>query len=511
MGYRELLLNLPVGYDETLLKGRIGEELFISGFTYQIFSKSLDARKRGNIHWQIRAGVFSDELKGGMFEPAPELKIPFKKRNRKVVVTGSGPAGFFAALVLQKAGFRVTIIERGAEVGKREAGIAEFERSGVFNPVCNYAFGEGGAGTFSDGKLTSRSKHISLEKQFILKNYIEAGAPEEIGYLAYPHLGTDNLKIIVKNLRDKFINLGGTILFETLLEDFKFAGTTITEALTNTGTHDAGIFIVAPGHSSVETYRMLLKRGLPFRTKNFALGFRMEHPQEIINLAQWGKTRLPGVKAAEYRLTSNREGRAPVFTFCMCPGGMVVPATPYADTNIVNGMSYYSRGGKFANAACVAGVSPGQFAGNPSPEAALTWLENLEQQFFRFSGNYDAPFCRIKDFINQKETKVVSESSYPFSLRPAPLWNMLPKEIISALKEGLLDFSSKIKGFEAGNLLGLESKTSSPVQAVREPNGSFAGFKNLFIVGEGSGYAGGIISSAADGIKTAMYIAENED
>ncbi|MCL1821801.1 MAG: FAD-dependent monooxygenase [Prolixibacteraceae bacterium] len=509
MGYRELNLKLPTDFDERHLKSSVAKKLHIKNFKVEIVGQSLDARQKNFIHWQVRAGVFSEELKGGEPEPIPDLVIPCKKRKKKVLVLGSGPAGFFAAWILRKAGFETTILERGAQVEKRSLGIAEFEQTGIFNPLCNYAFGEGGAGTFSDGKLTSRSKHISREKQFILKTYIDAGAPPEIAYLSHPHLGSDNLRIIVKKLREAFIRMGGVILFETMLEDVQLEGGKVMAVVTGKGIIDTDILLLAPGHSSYETYRMLMRRGVPFGLKNFALGFRAEHRQEAINLAQWGQTSLPGVKAAEYRLTSNRDGRLPVFTFCMCPGGMVAPATAYASSNIVNGMSLYERNGVFANAACVAGIHPNQLAGKEiSPAESLDFLQALEESFFRFSNSYAAPYCTIADFLNQKHTHSADmATSYPMGLIDAPLWEMLPAPIVGAIADGLRDFSLKLKGYERGILLGLESKTSSPVQAIRNGEGKCENFENLYIAGEGSGYAGGIVSSAADGIRIAMGIA----
>jgi hypothetical protein len=323
--------------------------------------------------------------------------------------------------------------------------------------------------------------------------------------MTHPHLGTDNLRKIVENLRLQFETLGGTVLFETLLEDLKIENGAVTKAITTKGELEADVYFIAPGHSAYETYRMLINRGIPFRTKNFAIGSRMEHRQEIINLAQWGTKNLAGVKAAEYRLTSNGDGNHRVYSFCMCPGGIIVPAAAYAETNIVNGMSYYKRNGAFANAACVAGIHPDELAGQEvSPMEALDFVESLERSFYNFSKGYKAPFCTIADFINQKGPSGIINSSFPLGLKPAPLWELLPAKISNAMREGLKDFSRKMKGFETGNLLGLESKTSSPVQVVRETNGLCTGFKNLYVVGEGSGYAGGIISSAADGIKAAM-------
>ena len=507
MGYREIVLQLPTDFQGDELKKRIGKELGIKEFSFQIENKSLDARKKDNIHWLVRVLVLSGELSGDAPEISPPLAIPYRNRGEKALVVGSGPAGFFAAFVLQKAGITTTIIERGSELHKRVEGIKDFEKTGAFNPVSNYAFGEGGAGTFSDGKLTSRSKHISKERQFILSSYIGAGGPEEIGYMAHPHLGTDNLRTIVRNLRDQFIHIGGSVLFETMLEDLKIEDGKVIEAITASGGIEADYFIIAPGHSAFETYRMLIRRGVAFRTKNFALGSRVEHPQEIINRAQWGVESLPGVKAAEYRLTSKGDGNLPVYTFCMCPGGVVVPATAYGNTNIVNGMSRYQRNGKFANAGCVAGVHPDRLIGRQAtPLEALDWLEALERSFYRYSDGFKAPFSDIQGFINKKGPSKIVESSYAPGLKPAALWDLLPVEVSGSIREGLKDFSRKIRGFETGSIMGLESKTSSPIQALREKDCRCTGFKNLYLVGEGSGCSGGIISSGADGIKAAMNI-----
>lgn len=503
MNFKELQLKLPTDYSDELLISQIKKTVDFKEFSFEIVNKSLDARNKSNIHWLLKIHVFSGQSKNQSKEELPSLEISTFDRKKNIVVVGSGPAGFFSALALQKAGYSVSIIERGSNVEKRSIGIRNFETTGVFNPTSNYAFGEGGAGTFSDGKLTSRSKHISREKQFIIENYIKAGAPEEIQFLAHPHLGTDNLKKIVANLRVDFINNGGEIVFETMLEDIKIVNNKVTEITTSKGVRSVDYLIVAPGHSAFETYRMLMKRGIQFRTKNFAIGYRAEHPQEIINKAQWGFEHLKGVKAAEYRLTSNPTNSLSVYTFCMCPGGIVVPATAYADTNIVNGMSYYNRNGRFANAACVAAVHPDQLLKKSATALeTLDWLERLEQNFHQFSKGYNAPAIRIQDFVSKKVSSKLPESSYPFDLISAPLWEMIPAEVSNSIRISLQEFSRKIKGYESGILLGLESKTSAPIQVLRTENGNVEGVENLFLVGEGSGYAGGIISSAADGLRS---------
>ncbi len=512
MGQKILVLKMPTDYSQAELQIKISKKLQIKNFQFKIENKSLDARNKSNIHWLLRVFISSDEIKQELPFEDEKLEIPHEKRNKKVIVVGSGPAGFFSAYVLQKAGFKCTLIERGSAVDKRGEQIEKFEKTSTFDENNNYAFGEGGAGTFSDGKLTSRSKHISIERAFIIDEYISAGAPEEIKYLAHPHLGSDNLKIIAKNLRQKFENIGGEILFDTSLTDVKIQNGNITEIEISSGVLDCDYLVLAIGHSAFETYRMLIRNGINFRTKNFAIGCRMEHSQSIINKAQWGIGSLPGVKAAEYRLSSKADGKHQVYSFCMCPGGMVVPATAYAGSNIVNGMSMYGRDAEFANAACVASLNLNELLNREvSALESLDWVEKLEQSFYNFTNSYQAPYCKIEDFIGAKLSSGNSESSYPLGLTKAPLWELLPEEISAALRVGLMDFNRKIKGFDRGILLGLESKTSSSIQVLRDRSGLCEGFRNLFMLGEGSGFAGGIISSAADGVKGAMHIVELEN
>jgi len=505
LGFQEITLKLPTDYTEEELRHIIRNRLHIRNFSFTIGSKSLDARKKSDIHWLVKLGVTSAELYGEESVPQPVLEIPRIPKPSTALVVGSGPAGIFSALVLQKAGFHTTLIERGQRVDRRVESIRRFEAGGTFDPAGNYAFGEGGAGTFSDGKLTARTKRITLEKNFIIEHYVRAGAPAEIAYLAHPHLGTDNLRHMAVKLRHEFESLGGILHFETTLTDLHVRNGTVLAAGTSSGDIEADTVLMAHGHSAHETYRMLMLRGVRFRTKNFAIGSRIEHPQELINTAQWGRPALPGVKAAEYRLTASGKDVLPVFTFCMCPGGTVVPATPYSDTNIVNGMSRYSRNGRFANAACVAGINLAELLGREvGPQEALDWLGQLEQDFYRFSGGYQAPFTTISGFINRKQPGDVVATSYPLGLQPAPLWEMLPSAVSRSLVNGLKQFSRKLKGFENGIILGLESKTSSPLQALREDNRKCQGFSNLYLAGEGSGWSGGIISSGVDGIRTAM-------
>ncbi len=511
MGFQEITIKLPTDYNDQALQAAVKRLLGINEFTYQVEGQSLDARKKSNIHYLVRVGVLSDEISGGEAPQYPTLDIPWKKRSSNALIVGSGPAGFFAALVLQKAGYQTTLIERGSKVGKRIKSIREFETTGKFDDQNNYAFGEGGAGTFSDGKLTSRTKRIAREKQFVLSSYIRAGAPQEIEFMAHPHVGTDVLRRIVVNLRKELEHLGGVVLFETQLTDLSINQGKVVAAQTSAGEIATDVVVVATGHSAQETYRMLLRNGVKFRSKNFAIGCRVEHPQELINRAQWGRPTLPGVKAAEYRLTSKKEGPLSVYTFCMCPGGIIVPGTAYSNANVVNGMSHYQRNGNFANAACVAGLNLESLLGRPvSALEALDWLSKLEESFYDFSNGFQAPYTSISGFISRKTPSQKVETSYPLGLKEAPLWELLPPAISQSLAIGLGVFNKKLRGYETGIILGLESKTSAPIQAARDELRRCEGFENLYLAGEGSGWAGGIISSAVDGIKSAKSIIENE-
>lgn len=505
MGFKEISLKMPTDYSEDMIKKEIARSLKIKVFSYIIEKKSLDARKKSQIHWVLKVAVTSEEIKGGETPLQETLEIPFRKRDKKALVVGSGPAGFFSAYVLQKAGFSVTLLERGRDVAQRKEDIDSFEETGRFVEDSNYAFGEGGAGTFSDGKLTSRTKKISREKAFILQTYIDAGAPEEIAYMTHPHLGSDNLLIITEKLREMFQALGGTILFDCPVTDMTVKDGKVRSLETKQGSLEGDVFLFATGHSSYETYRFLIRHGVSFRNKNFAIGSRVEHHQELINTAQWGCPTLEGVKAAEYRLTDSPKGEVPVYSFCMCPGGKIVPAAPYKDVNIVNGMSLYQRNSPYANAAVVAGINLEQHYGRVlDPLESLEWLEKLERSFY--IDGYKAPASSIDDFIKGKSSSAINESSYPLGLEMADLDSMLPETVAQAMRRGLKSFSSKLKGFEKGNIMGLESKTSALIQVLRSREGLADGFDNLYLCGEGSGYSGGIISSAADGIRGAMDI-----
>lgn len=507
--YKDLEVKLPTDFDEHDLRKLISKKIQVKKFRYEILLQSLDARYKPDVHWQVRVRVISDEIKGNNYVPEPGLAIPFKKRKQKVVVAGSGPAGYFAGFTLQQAGFEVVIIEKGPKVDRRFRDIVEFEAGGSFKPESNYCHGEGGAGTFSDGKLTSRTKGIAPEKKFVFDSYIRAGAPAEIGYLAKPHIGSDILRIVIPNLRKQFEAIGGKMIFDEEVSGLEMKHGKCTAVQTTNHGIPCDWFVLAPGHSSYKTYRMMQQHGIQFRPKPFAIGVRVEHPQELINQSQWFTPKLSGIKAAEYKLTHTASNGLPVYSFCMCPGGKVIPSAPADFQNIVNGVSDYARKSPYANSAIVVGTDLNKILGKEAGfHEALAWLEELERKVYRLTGSYKVPGALISGFISKKSTGIIPANSYPFDVFPFDFDQLFPEDMVTALREGLTDFSKKISGFETGLMLGLESKTSSPVQVIRDENRLCSGFENVFIVGEGSGYTGGITSSAVDGVKLGVDLAK---
>lgn len=507
--YKDLELKLPTDFDEHDLRKLISKKIHVKKFRFEILLQSLDARYKPDVHWQIRVRVISDEIKGDKYVPEPGLAVPYKKRKQKVVVIGSGPAGFFSGFTLQQSGFDVVIIEKGSKVDQRFQDIVQFESGGEFKSQSNYCHGEGGAGTFSDGKLTSRTKGIAPEKKFVFDSYIKAGAPAEIGYLAKPHIGSDILRIVIPNLRKQFETIGGKMIFDEEVTGLEIRQGRCQSVQTTNREIPCDWLVLAPGHSSYKTYRMMQQAGIQFRSKPFAIGVRVEHPQELINQSQWFSTKLSGVKAAEYKLTHTASNGLPVYSFCMCPGGKVIPSAPVDFQNIVNGVSDYARKSPFANSAIVVGTDLNRILAKEAGfHESLAWLENLEKKVYDLTGSYKVPGALISDFISGKSSGIIPANSFPFEIFPFYFDQLFPADLVAALREGLTDFSRKISGFETGLMLGLESKTSSPVQVIRDENRLCSGFENIFVVGEGSGYAGGITSSAVDGVKLAVDLAK---
>ncbi|PKN68739.1 MAG: hypothetical protein CVU52_09885 [Deltaproteobacteria bacterium HGW-Deltaproteobacteria-10] len=430
-----------------------------------------------------------------------------------IVIAGSGPAGLFAAYVLSARGFPVLLLERGTAIEKRTKDVQAFWRKGILNPASNVLFGEGGAGTFSDGKLTSRSKNPY--SSWIKKILVEMGAPQCILTDAKPHVGTDQLAKVLINFRNKLASMGCTMRFEAQITDFIIRQGRLAAIIVN-GKEEikAEQLVLAIGQSADDTYRKLQVSGIKMEAKPFAMGLRVEHPQELINSLQYGKwSGHPQLPPAEYFVTAaipalNRS----VYTFCMCPGGEVIGCSAFPGHVLTNGMSKSLRNGRFANSAVVVNVRVDDFAPQEEPLAGLEFRARWEKKAFEKGGsNYCAPVQRLTNFLEKKAADHNVQTSFRPGTKPAVLDDVLPPFVAGALRAGIYEFNRKMPGFitDEAQLIGVETRTSSPVRICRKADGQSETVRGLYPCGEGAGYAGGIISSALDGIKAAQNLIAN--
>jgi uncharacterized FAD-dependent dehydrogenase len=481
----------------------------ISG--YRIIHKSIDARQR-NILINLRLHVFTGgEIPGNQIEP---FRFTNVSRKQEVIIVGSGPAGLFAALHLIENGFRPVIIERGKDVHERKKDIALLNRNVSINPDSNYCFGEGGAGTFSDGKLYTRSvKRGNVRRLLELLCYF--GASEDILYDTHPHIGSDKLPQVIQNIREAIIEAGGEIHFNSTLTDFIISSDAVQQIVLQNGKNiKTDALLLATGHSARDVYEIFTRHNLNIEGKGFAMGVRVEHPQELINKIQYhGDLQSKFLSSATYTLATQQDGRG-VYSFCMCPGGFIVPASTTKGEIVVNGMSASARNSGFANSGIVVEIRPedipAEFRSQPLP--GLAFQQYVEQlAYINTNEGFKAPAQRMSDFIQGRRSNNLPESSYFPGLTSSSLHEWLPVEISSRLKKGLLYFDQKMKGYLTNEALlaGVESRTSSPVRIPRNAdNCRHTRLKNLFPCGEGAGYSGGIVSSALDGINSAQKIIE---
>ena len=472
---------------------------------FKILKKSLDARDKGNIRW-VYSIAFSDDSEQSE-KPLEKLKNP-----PPVAIIGSGPAGLFCAIRLIERGFRPIIIERGGNVDDRKLATEQFFKTHKLNENCNVQFGEGGAGTFSDGKLNTQT-HDGLNRD-VLKLFNRFGAPQEILYLNKPHIGSDILFGVLKNMRTFIEANGGRYLFNT-----QFKGYTQKDGAINllilentiskeTSELQVDCVVAALGHSARDTFKMLADAGVQMEAKDFAIGVRIEHLAREIGLAQYGKDYIH-LPTADYKLVSHAHERT-VFTFCMCPGGVVIPSSSEEGGVVTNGMSLYARKGENSNSALMVQMKREDFEGGDL-FAGMRFQRDIERRTYEAGGgNYSAPVQLYKDFAKDKISSDFGEvkPTYSAGTSFAPLNEVLPKVTIEALKAAIPDMNKRLKGFACPDavLTGVETRFSSPVKILRDENGESVSLKGFYPCGEGSGYSGGITSSAADGLKIAEKI-----
>ena len=479
-----------------------------------IIKKSIDARDKKNVHYNYAIDIIvKDESKyqSLKIEKPLEKQIINKKRNSiyRPIIVGSGPAGLFCALTLVDNGYKPIIIEQGSSVDKRIKYIDEYKKTGHLNELCNVQFGEGGAGTFSDGKLTTgiNSPHIKT----VLDYFYKFGAPKEITYLSHPHIGTDNLINILKNIRKYIEDKGGEYYFNTKLINIKKENDVLLLD-TNNKQFKTDCLVLAIGHSARDTYKMLLNNKIYMIRKNFSVGVRIEHKQSMINESQYGTYTKLNLPPAEYKLVYHNENRT-CYTFCMCPGGEVIASSSNKEAIVTNGMSEYKRNKENANAALLVNVLTTDFEGE-DPLAGMYFQEELEHHAYILGGsNNYAPVQRVEDYLkNRTSTKIGNIiPTYKPGYTLTNLNELFPDYINKTLKEGIISFDHKIKGFANPDaiLTGVETRSSSPVTIVRNEDLE-SSIQGIYPCGEGAGYAGGITSAAVDGIKVAIKIIEKD-
>lgn len=473
----------------------------------KLVKRSVDARKQA-----IKINLTFEVYLGNQVPENTDILYKDVCNARKVAIIGSGPAGLFAALKLIEAGIKPIIIEQGSAVEKRKHDIASMHQNRLLNENSNYCFGEGGAGTYSDGKLYTRSsKRGDVGK--ILKVFCNHGASDEILYETHAHIGTDKLPAIIASIRKTIIDCGGEIYFDTKITDLKIVQNNIAELIADNGnTFTAEAIILATGHSSDSIYKLLLNKKIHIEAKPFALGFRVEHPQEMIDSIQYHSINMRKyLPAASYSLVDQIDGRG-VYSFCMCPGGTVIPASTSQNSLVLNGMSSSRRNLKYANSGLVVSLELSDFDefNHHGALAGLAFREKFESQSFLFGGSdYTAPAQKMTDFVKSKISDKQLISSYSLGVHAAPLHDLYPDFITNRLKKAFLSFDRKMKGFFSNEalLLAPETRTSSPVRIPRDRETlEHVQIKNLFPCGEGAGYSGGIVSSAIDGERCAQAI-----
>lgn len=525
-------ISLPVDYDTPDLRRAASSALKIKEETIQkidIVKRSIDARKKDRIHYIFTLDVTTKGDENAILRraknnkaqiAAPKYYVPPKAERmpkHRPVVVGFGPAGMFCALVLAQAGLRPIVLERGCDAETRREKVALLRETGELDPECNVQFGEGGAGTFSDGKLTTGTKNPRIP--FVLETFVNFGADESIRYDAKPHIGTDVLVNVVQNLRREVIRLGGEVRFCTRFDGYTLQNGAIASveaydrAKDRTETIPAGAVILAAGHSARDTFSMLLENGASMEPKPFSMGVRIEHRQQWLNKTQYGAAaeKLP---PADYKLNVTTKDGVGVYTFCMCPGGYVMTAASEMGGVVTNGMSNFAREGENSNAALLVSVNPEDFPFD-GPLGGMLWQRQIEQKAFAAGGgNYKAPAQLVGDFMKHKKSAALGSvaPTYRPDVALCDLHDVLPKKLTDAMEEALPLLDRKLPGFAAPDavMTAPETRSSSPVRIVRDPKTrQSVSIGGLYPCGEGAGYAGGIMSAAVDGIMVAEAVIQS--
>ena len=485
----------------------------------KIVKKSIDSRHKPNIYYVYEVDVnvnnedkLLNKIKSNDIFKTPIEEYKFNvtgtdKLNNRPIIVGSGPAGLFCAYMLSMYGYKPLIIERGSDVDTRIDKVNKFWKDNILDTECNVQFGEGGAGTFSDGKLNTLIKDKDFRMKKVFEIFVDNGAPKDIMYENKPHIGTDILVSMVKNIRNKIISNGGEFRFNTKLTNINYVDDKLNSIIVNDNEEiKCDSLVLAIGHSARDTFKMLYDNNILMQPKPFAVGIRIQHPQELINSNQYGTNYDKSLGNASYKLTHTCKNKRGVYTFCMCPGGYVVNSSSEEGMLAINGMSYHDRGSGTSNSAVIVTISPKDFGDKPLD--GITYQRNLESITYKV-GNGLIPVQTFKDFIDNKETKQLGSIKPMFkgNYKLANLNKIFPDYIIESLKEGILEFDKKIKGFASDEaiLAAIESRTSSPVRIVRDDNLE-SSIKGIYPSGEGAGYAGGITSCAMDGVKVAEAI-----
>ena len=532
-------LKLSINHTPEELNQKIRKELRLKneGFTYEIVKQSLDCRHKEDKKFVYTVDVFLQDKNQEskifrrvhnnniMLTQKKEYTFPSpgeEKLKYPPVIVGSGPAGIFCAWYLAKAGYRPLVLERGEEAHVRQKTVENFWKNGVLDPDSNVQFGEGGAGTFSDGKLNTLVKDPSGRNHEVLKRFVQAGAPSEIIYQQKPHLGTDVLVGVVETLRHEIEEMGGKFQFRSKVTDLFFENSQLKEIEINGEKRiPAQVCVLAVGHSARDSFFMFEKKGIYMEPKSFAVGVRMEHPQSMINLALYGEEENEKLGAAAYKVTHTCENGRGVYSFCMCPGGYVVGAASCEGGVVTNGMSYHDRAGKNANSALLTDVRPEDFPdADKNPLAGIDFQEALERAAFEAGGgHYRAPVQRVGDFLEGRDSPAPGNGnqrdlSVLPTYRPGVRWfrvtDCLPEYVTEAMREALPEMARRIRGFDMADavMTGVETRSSAPVRILRDQNLQSVSVSGLYPGGEGAGYAGGIMSAAVDGIKIAEKIIE---